>query len=68
MTPPRELQIIGKRLPRVDAPEKVTGFATYSVDVTLPRMLHGKVLRSPFAHARIAGIDVSNDTEVAHFF
>jgi CO/xanthine dehydrogenase Mo-binding subunit len=39
--------------------DKVTGRTTYAFDVVLPGMLHGKLLRSPHAHARIRGIDTS---------
>lgn len=45
--------------PRIDSIEKVTGSAEYVSDVVLPGMLHGKILRSPHPHARIAGIDTS---------
>ena len=44
---------------RRDAYEKVTGRATYTTDITLPGMLHAKVLRSPEGHARILNIDSS---------
>jgi CO/xanthine dehydrogenase Mo-binding subunit len=54
-----EYSVVGKRLPRVDALEKVTGEAIFSVDVSLPNMIHGKVLRSPFAHATIVRLDVT---------
>ncbi len=50
---------VGKPVPRLDAPEKVTGRAVYSVDVELPGMLYGATLRSPLAHARIIEIDTS---------
>jgi carbon-monoxide dehydrogenase large subunit len=50
---------VGRRVPRVDAVEKVTGTAVYGSDVSLPGMLHGAVLRSPYPHARIVAIDVS---------
>lgn len=50
---------VGKRMPRVDTPAKVTGEARYTADLKLPRMLVGKVLRSPLAHARILSIDTS---------
>jgi xanthine dehydrogenase molybdenum-binding subunit len=52
-----ELQSVGKRLPRVDARERVTGGAIYPADLKLPGMVHGKMLRSPHAHARIRSID-----------
>ena len=42
---------------RVDAAEKLRGDARYVGDMSVPRMLHGKVLRSPVAHARIVSID-----------
>lgn len=54
-----QFQIIGKRLPLKDVEEKVTGSAIYGADFVLPRMLQGKILRSPHAHARILNIDTS---------
>src|SRR5438093_973109 len=50
-------RVVGQRLPRLDAPGKVTGTALYAADFALPGMLHGKVLRSREAHARIVRID-----------
>ena len=50
---------IGKRMPRVDTTAKVSGEAKFTADLNLPGMLVGKILRSPFAHARILNIDVS---------
>ena len=43
----------------LDGPDKVTGGARYTFDVTLPGMVHAKVLRSPHPHARIVAIDAS---------
>jgi len=54
-----EYKYIGKRLPKVDVLEKVKGEAKYGVDIELPGMLHGKVLRSPFPHAKIFHIDTA---------
>ncbi|HEX5417562.1 MAG TPA: xanthine dehydrogenase family protein molybdopterin-binding subunit [Chloroflexota bacterium] len=51
--------VIGQRIPRVDALEKVTGRAKYTSDMKLPGMLYGAFLRSPHAHARIKRIDIS---------
>ncbi|MBI5486054.1 MAG: xanthine dehydrogenase family protein molybdopterin-binding subunit [Deltaproteobacteria bacterium] len=51
-------RIIGTRVPKLDAWDKVTGAARYGHDLTLPGMLHGKILRSPHPHARIKRIDV----------
>src|SRR5271157_5406804 len=54
-----ELSVVGKRLPRWAAHDIVTGAARYTVDLKLPGMLVGKVLTSPYAHARIKKIDTS---------
>jgi CO/xanthine dehydrogenase Mo-binding subunit len=51
------LSIVGKPLPRVDAVPKVTGEAEYDSDVHIRGMLHGRILRSPYPHARILDID-----------
>ena len=48
---------IGESVPRRDGPAKVTGSATYTVDVGLPGMAHAQVLRSPYPHAQIRSID-----------
>jgi len=50
---------MGERLPRIDAPAKVTGAAEFGSDVVRAGMLHGAVLRSPHHHARIVAIDTS---------
>jgi CO/xanthine dehydrogenase Mo-binding subunit len=50
---------IGQPAGHIEGPAKVTGRALYTADVTLPGMLWGKCLRSPFPHARILSIDVS---------
>ena len=54
-----EYAVLGKRVPRVDALEKVTGAAQYGGDVNLPGMLHGKFVRSEHPHAKILNIDTS---------
>jgi CO/xanthine dehydrogenase Mo-binding subunit len=53
-----EFKIIGTRQPKIDAFERVSGRARYTSDVTLPGMLHLKVLRSPYPHAQVRNIDV----------
>jgi aerobic-type carbon monoxide dehydrogenase small subunit (CoxS/CutS family) len=58
------LKIIGESLPKIDAGAKVTGEAVFYTDFSLPGMLHGKVLRSPYAHAEIIEINVSKALEV----
>ncbi|MBV9579996.1 MAG: xanthine dehydrogenase family protein, partial [Chloroflexi bacterium] len=55
----RDVRGIGVSVPRMDAPEKVTGRTRYVADVQIPNLLHGRLLRSPHAHARITRIDVS---------
>ena len=51
------LSYVGKRIPMVDASEKVRGKALYFTDIELPGMLHAKLLRSPLPHARILHIN-----------
>jgi xanthine dehydrogenase YagR molybdenum-binding subunit len=51
--------LIGKRTTRVDSPVKVSGQAKYTYDVHRPGMLYGKVLRCPYAHAKVVSIDTS---------
>ncbi len=55
----KEYKVVGTRPLRHDALDKVTGRARYGADVHLPGMLHGRVLRSPHAHATIKRIDAS---------
>ena len=54
-----ELHIVGKVTPRKDGVARVTGQEQYSINVNLPRMLHGRILSSPYAHARIKAMDTS---------
>lgn len=54
-----KLSVVGKSVPRIDALEKVTGKAKFAGDFKVAGMLHVKVLRSPYAHARIVSIDTS---------
>jgi CO/xanthine dehydrogenase Mo-binding subunit len=51
--------VVGRSVTRTDLREKVTGAATYCVDVSMPGMAHAKVVRSDRAHARIVAIDTS---------
>ena len=55
----REYKVVGTRPIRHDGLDKVTGRAQYGADIQLPGLLHGKVLRSPHAHARIKSIDLT---------
>jgi xanthine dehydrogenase molybdenum-binding subunit len=54
-----ELTAVGKRIPKKDAPAKVTGSAAYIQDLALPGMLYGKILYSRYPHARIKAIDTA---------
>jgi xanthine dehydrogenase molybdenum-binding subunit len=54
-----EFSVVGKRIPRIDAYERVTGQAQYTGDIQLPGMLYARVLRSPHPHATIVSIDTS---------
>ncbi|MBI2374278.1 MAG: xanthine dehydrogenase family protein [Deltaproteobacteria bacterium] len=51
--------IIGTRVPKLDAPGKTTGETQYLSDLVVPKMLHGKILRSDRPFARIVSIDTS---------
>ena len=56
---PEKRRIIGTNVPRVDGALKVSGKAKYSYDRNFPGLLHAKILRSPYAHARIKSVDLS---------
>ncbi|MFC1894054.1 xanthine dehydrogenase family protein molybdopterin-binding subunit [Chloroflexota bacterium] len=60
-----QFSVLGRRLPRNDALEKVKGEAKFVADIQLPGMLHAKFLRSPHAHARIVRIDTSKAERLA---
>ena len=51
--------LIGKRISRLDSPDKVSGRAKYTYDVHRPGMLFGKIVRSPHAKAKIVSLDTS---------
>ncbi len=51
---------IGQSITRGEGPDKVSGKAVYAADISLPGMLWGKVLRSPYPYARIVSIDTSH--------
>ena len=55
----REFKYVGHSVARVDGVEKVTGRAKFVGDLHIPGMLHGKILRSPYPHARIRSIDAT---------
>lgn len=53
----QKYSVIGKSLPKIDVIPKATGRTVFLDDIYLPRMLYGKILRSPFSHAKILKID-----------
>lgn len=54
-----QYNVIGKNVPRVDAAAKVNGTAIYCDDVYFRNTVYGKLVHSPFAHAKILSIDIS---------
>ena len=60
ITQERDTTVIGQRLLRREDPALLTGEAKYTNDLAIPGALHLAVLRSPYAHARIKSIDVSD--------
>ena len=55
----RQFKYVGHSVPRVDGVDKVTGKAKFVGDIVVPGMLYGKILRSPYPHARIRAIDAT---------
>src|SRR3712207_6529212 len=64
---PKKRRLLGTRIRRLDGPAKATGRAKYSYDINRKGMLHGKILRSPHAHAKIKSIDTSAVRQVPGF-
>jgi len=60
----REFTEVGRSIPRLDGPLKVTGKLQYTGDMKFPRMAYAKILRSPHAHAIIKNIDFSKALEL----
>jgi aerobic carbon-monoxide dehydrogenase large subunit len=61
---PQAEQYVGRGVPRKEDPELLTGEARYIDDLVLPGMLWFAVARSPYAHARIGGVDLSAAREM----
>ena len=55
----KEFSAVGKRIPKLDAPSKVTGSAAYIQDMKVPGMLYGKILYSKYPHAKLLKVDTS---------
>ncbi|HKB05041.1 MAG TPA: xanthine dehydrogenase family protein molybdopterin-binding subunit [Gemmataceae bacterium] len=61
---PKNRRLLGTRVRRLDGPAKATGRAKYSYDINRKGMLHGRILRSPHAHAKIKSIDTAGVKQV----
>jgi nicotinate dehydrogenase subunit B len=57
---PKDYKIVGKSIPRVDLPEKFTGEFVYSQDVSVPGMLHGRVVRPATSLSMPSDVDESS--------
>ena len=57
--------VVGKSFPNIDSVIKVTGKALYAGDLKMPGLLVGKILRSPYAHARILKVDTTKASRLA---
>ena len=65
--PASEYRVVGKSIPRVDIPEKVTGEFMYVHDFRLPGMLHARVVRADELGARLEAVDDSESRKVGGF-
>ena len=59
LRPPAQHRIVGKSMPRVDIPSKVTGGAAYVQDLRIDGMVHGRIVRAPAHAAVLASLDSS---------
>jgi nicotinate dehydrogenase subunit B len=62
---PGELRLVGKSVPRIDVPAKVTGSFPYVHNVRVPLMLHGRVIRPPKIGSSLASFDEASVSGVA---
>jgi CO/xanthine dehydrogenase Mo-binding subunit len=58
LTDPAAFRVMGRPLPRIDIPAKVTGGEAYVQDLRLPGMLHGRIVRPPSTGARLTALDI----------
>ena len=56
---PTQPSVLGTPVKRLDGPDKVTGRAKYTFDISRPGMLYGRIVRSPHPHARFVSIVLS---------
>jgi xanthine dehydrogenase YagR molybdenum-binding subunit len=59
--------VVGTRVKRLDGPDKVSGRAKYTFDVNRPGMLYGRIVRSPYPHARVLSVDLAAAQKVKGF-
>ena len=64
---PAKPVLLGTSIKRLDGPDKVSGRAKYTHDISRPGMIYGKIIRSPLAHARIVSIDTSEAEKAPGF-
>jgi xanthine dehydrogenase YagR molybdenum-binding subunit len=64
---PKQRRLLGTKIQRLDGPDKATGMAKYSYDINRPEMLHAKILRCPYAHARLKSLDTSGAEKAPGF-
>ncbi|NLE74521.1 MAG: molybdopterin-dependent oxidoreductase [Actinobacteria bacterium] len=62
-----QLTVVGTRVTRIDAMEKVTGLGLYAPDLEVQGMVHGLTLRSPHPHARVVSVDGSRAEKLPGF-
>src|SRR5439155_24672956 len=62
---PKSHKLVGKSVPRVDIPDKVTGKFTYMQDFRVPGMLHGRVVRPPAIGAKLENVDEASIKTIA---
>ena len=56
---PEKPALLGTRVTRLDGADKVTGRARYSYDINRPGLIYGKIVRSPYPHARVVSVDLT---------
>jgi xanthine dehydrogenase YagR molybdenum-binding subunit len=56
---PEKPTLLGTAVKRLDGPDKVTGRAKYTYDISRPGMIYGRIVRSPYPHARVVSVDLS---------
>ncbi|HBA40554.1 MAG TPA: hypothetical protein DCZ05_12690, partial [Deltaproteobacteria bacterium] len=63
-----EFKTVGQSIWRIDGEKKVRGEALYTIDLKMEGMLHGRILRSPYPHAKLIKVDTSPATKLPGVF